>query len=77
VNVAWKDLTLFNSEQLLNSLSPDKAKETREALTSQPYKIFFETDIPEVCIHAKLGASVISNENEDYCPLEVMNFKKL
>lgn len=64
-------------QQLLSSLPEDKANDTRDALRRQPYKIHFEKDVPELCIHAKLGKSVLSNENEDYCPLQVVEFKSL
>jgi hypothetical protein len=64
-------------QQLLSSLPEDKANDTRDALKRQPYKIHFEKDVPELCIHAKLGNAVLSNENEDYCPLQVVEFKSL
>lgn len=64
-------------QQLLSSMPENKAEDIRQALRRQPYKINFEKDIPELCIHAKLGNTIYSNDNEDYCPLEVVEFKSL
>ncbi len=61
-------------EQLMQAFPDDKEKEAREALKRQPYKIIFKDNTPEVCVDAKFGETVHSNENEDYLPLLVDRF---
>ena len=62
-------------QQLLKVLPDAKASQAKEALKRQPYSIYFTEDIPEVNIHARLGEKVFSNEDEDYSPLVVIDFK--
>jgi len=69
------DKTRF--EQLMNAFPAEQEKKARQALSMQPYQIAFDQNIPEVIVSAKLGTKVISNQEEDYCPLIVESFKKL
>ena len=61
-------------EQLMKVFPKDKELKARECLSRQPFQVSFETDAPEVNVHARLGTTVNSNEDEDYCPLIVESF---
>jgi len=61
-------------KQLLSILPRELSVKIKESLSMQPFNIDFGYDAPEVNIHALLGKTVISNENEDYCPLKVIRF---
>ncbi len=64
--------------QLLLSIPEKQADLIKASLERQPFQIIFdEDDIPELCIEAKLGEEIISNENEEYCPLIVNKFYSL
>ncbi|QFS45700.1 type I restriction enzyme HsdR N-terminal domain-containing protein [Nostoc sphaeroides] len=67
------DEVLF--QQLLQALPASKAQEVRNSLRRQPFSICFKNNTaPEVNLLAKLGETVYSNDNEDYCPLIVEKF---
>ena len=63
-------------EQLYSVLSTERAEEVRDALKNRPFEIVFEDDIPVVCMEVRLSEQTYSNENEDYCPLNVENFSR-
>lgn len=61
-------------QQLLRAVSSDMSTRIRDALRKQPFKITLDCDAPELNVRARLGDTIHSNDNEDYCPLVVENF---
>jgi len=61
--------------QLLASLDDQTREKISSALKRQPYKIHFE-DPPVVCLHAQIGPTIHTNEDESYCPFDVLGFEK-
>lgn len=82
VNIQWGEEWLaaifdFDEqrlEQLLASVNPTQAVKLRDGLKRQPYKLEFTSDIPVICMDIRLGETVISNDNEEYCPFVVDRF---
>lgn len=82
VNIRWEeewlaatfDFDELRFEQLLASVNPTQAAKLRDGLKRQPYKLSFTSDIPKICMDVRLGETIFSNDNEDYCPFVVDRF---
>ncbi|WOH37677.1 type I restriction enzyme HsdR N-terminal domain-containing protein [Thalassotalea fonticola] len=62
-------------QQLLKLYPHEIGNKVKNALKRQPYQLIFTPEETiEVNIHAELGKTVHSNDNEDYCPLWVNEF---
>ncbi|MEK8018818.1 MAG: hypothetical protein VSS75_018245 [Candidatus Parabeggiatoa sp.] len=61
-------------KQLLDSIPSSISEEIKYALKCQPYQISLTENAPEVNISARLGKEILSNDDENYRPLEVVKF---
>jgi hypothetical protein len=64
-------------QQLLGCLPEEYAEKSRRYITNVYDKVLFVENPPQLHVIASVGKTVLSNEDEDYCPLRVLEFKKL
>jgi hypothetical protein len=64
-------------QELLQCLPQEHAEKARKHIKNIQDNVLFVENPPQVHVVASVGSAVHSNENEDYCPLQVLEFKKL
>lgn len=64
-------------QQLLECLPEEYAEKAQRQIKNVYDKVLFVENPPQLHVLASVGNTVHSNEDEDYCPMWVLEFKKL
>lgn len=64
-------------QQLLQCLPSEYAEKARKNIRKPFDKVIFVENPPQLHVVARAGKTVHSNEDEDYCPMQVLSFRAL
>jgi hypothetical protein len=64
-------------QQLLQCLPDEYAAKARQNIKKPLDKVIYVENPPQLHVVAKVGETVHTNEDEDYCPMQVLSFRAL
>jgi hypothetical protein len=71
------DLSPELYKQFLEAVTPKQRALIESAMSQHPWSIWFEQDYPEVTVGAVLAGYKVTNTNEEYAPLKIVEIRKL